>query len=210
VMSVKLVEGAALWAAVDSVRKTFAFLRLFSSHKNDHLPRQARDQNGRERLHKRIVFPQGRIDEALVRAAMTCEDDVEGSSTVDEWRRLRPTTSSDYVSRDATPHALLIDYADGLRGTVLRIGDDNARWNFACRVVPSETHIRGENDETVGAGNVKTPSAPQGVVRATRVVVGPWRNRYCFKAFSHAIQRFCTTATAPYPVERTLLVTGVL
>ena len=208
-MSVKLVEGAALWAAVDSVRKTFAFLRLFSLIKMI----ICRDRLGTKMegtLHKRIVFPQGRIDEALVRAAMTCEDAVEGSSTVDEWRRLRPTTSSDYVSRDATPHALLIDYADGLRGTVLRIGDDNARWNFACRVVPSETHIRGENDETVGAGNVKTPSAPQGVVRATRVVVGPWRNRYCFKAFSHAIQRFCTTATAPYPVERTLLVTGVL
>ena len=142
---------------------------------------------------------------------------LEGSSTVDAWRRLRPTTSSDYVSRDATPHALLIDYADGLRGTVLRIGDDNARWNFACRVVPSETHTRRDNDETVGAenetaglANERTPSAPQGVVRATRVVVGPWRNRYCFKAFSHAIQRFCTTATAPYPVERTLLVTGVL
>lgn len=99
---------------------------------------------------------------------------------------LQPASSVDHVGRDDTLHALLIDYADGLRGTVMRIGDDNARWNFACR-------IAGE-------------SAP----RSTRVVVGPWRNRYCFKAFANAIQQFCRTGSAPYPVERTLLVTGIL
>lgn len=145
-----------------------------------------------------------------MRAAMEREDAVEGTTTANEWRSLKvhamhlaqhavhphetvhcfaapqPTSSADHVGRDSTPHALLIDYADGLRGTVLRIGDDNARWNFACR-------IAGEPEP-----------------RSTRVVVGPWRNRYCFKAFANAIQQFCQTGSAPYPVERTLLVTGIL
>ena len=108
--SVQLVEGDALWAAVDS----------------------------------------GRINEGLVRAAMACEDRVEGTTTAAEWRELRPSDSDDLVTSDAPPHALLLDFADGLRGTVLRVGDDNARWNFACQVA-------GESEP-----------------RATRVVVGPW------------------------------------
>lgn len=151
VRSVRLVEGAALWDAVDS----------------------------------------GRINEALVIAAMQREDAVEDTDTASQWRSLRPTASKflpvgTHTSGkpDATPHAVLLDYEDGFRGTVLRIGDDNARWNFACTV-------RGE-------------------VRSTRVVVGPWRNRFAFKAFSHAIQAFVRDKTPPYAVERTLLVTGVL
>ncbi|MBM3802128.1 MAG: hypothetical protein FJW26_07420 [Acidimicrobiia bacterium] len=84
------------------------------------------------------------------------------------------------------PHAILIEYKDGFRASTLRIGDDSIRWNFACR-------LQGETKP-----------------RATRCYVGPWRNRYCFKAFCHAIQHHLMRRAAPWPVERTLLTTGIL
>ena len=60
------------------------------------------------------------------------------------------------------------------------------RWNFACRL------------------------ADEAEPRATTFYVGPWNNRNLFKALSHAIQTCFRTRRAPYPVERTLLTTGIL
>jgi hypothetical protein len=81
---------------------------------------------------------------------------------------------------------LLVTYRDGLRGIVLRLGSSSTRWNFACQ-------LEGE-------------AAP----RATRFNVGPWQNRNLFRALSHAIQAHFRDGKAPYPVERTLLTTGLL
>jgi hypothetical protein len=84
------------------------------------------------------------------------------------------------------PHALRLHYKDGLQGLVVRVGRSATRWNVAVQ-------LAGENQP-----------------RATAYYVGPWQNRNLFKALSHAIQEFCRTATSPYPVERTLLATGIL
>ena len=84
------------------------------------------------------------------------------------------------------PHAIQVTYRDGWKGTVLRVGKDSTRWNFACQ-------MKGE-------------SSP----RASAFYVGPWENRNLFKALSHAIQVHFRTGQAPYPAERTLLVTGML
>ena len=84
------------------------------------------------------------------------------------------------------PAAFLIEYRDGLKATVLRVGQNSTRWNFACRL----------------AGDRRT--------HATSFYVGPWQNRNLFKALSHAIQQHFLHRKAPYPVERTLLVTGTL
>ncbi|MFN0050684.1 MAG: hypothetical protein ACKV0T_00745 [Planctomycetales bacterium] len=83
-------------------------------------------------------------------------------------------------------HAILVDYKDGLRGTVLRLGKAATRWNFACRL------------------------AQQAEPLATSFYVGPWENRNLFKALSHAIQVHFRERKTPYPVERTHLVTGML
>lgn len=88
--------------------------------------------------------------------------------------------------KDAEPHGILLTYKDGLRAYVLKVGTSSGRWNFAC--------------------TVKGDPKPQ----ATRFHVGPWQNRNLFKALSHAIQHFFRTGVAPYPVERTLLVSGIL
>ena len=82
--------------------------------------------------------------------------------------------------------ALLLTYADGLRAAVLKVGDDSSRWNFACK-------LRNANEPLAAAFDN-----------------GPWQNRCLFKALSHAIQQFFVNRKAPYPVERTLLTTGIL
>jgi hypothetical protein len=83
-------------------------------------------------------------------------------------------------------HAILIKYRDGLRGTMLRLGQSSTRWKFACR-------LAGKSEPL-----------------ATSFYVGPWQNRNLFKALSHAIQAHIRNRQAPYPVERTHLVTGML
>jgi hypothetical protein len=83
-------------------------------------------------------------------------------------------------------HGLLVTYRDGLRAIVLRVGRSSTRWNFACQ-------LEGEANP-----------------RATAFYVGPWDNRCLFKALSHAIQVHFRQRKPPYPVERTLLTTGVL
>lgn len=88
--------------------------------------------------------------------------------------------------KDADPHGILLTYKDGLRAIVLKVGTSSGRWNFAC--------------------TVKGDPKPH----ATRLHVGPWQNRNLFKALSHAIQHFFRTGIAPYPLERTLLVSGIL
>jgi hypothetical protein len=86
----------------------------------------------------------------------------------------------------AEPHGILLNYQDGFRAIVLKIGSSSTRWNFACR-------LNGDQ-------------AP----KALRFYVGPWKNRNLFKALAHAIQQMIRTSRPPYPVERTLLVSGVL
>ncbi len=84
------------------------------------------------------------------------------------------------------PHGILVTYRDGFRALALKLGASSTRWNFACRVA-------GESEP-----------------RATSLYVGPWENRNLFRALSHAIQTHFRTRVSPYPVERTLLVTGAL
>jgi len=107
----------------------------------------------------------------LAMAAMKAEADFSGDS---------PTLSS------LNPHGLILEYKDGFRATVLKMGNSGIRWNFACK-------IKGEAEPV-----------------ATYFNPGPWNNRCLFKALSHAIQSHFRERKAPYPVERTLMTTGVL
>ena len=83
-------------------------------------------------------------------------------------------------------HVILVKYKDGTKATLVRIGSSSTRWAFACKL----------------AGEPR--------VRATSYYVGPWGNRCLFMALAHAIQDHFVNRFAPYPVERTLLTTGVL
>jgi hypothetical protein len=94
----------------------------------------------------------------------------------------RPFPSEPFAVR----HAVLVTYKDGTRGTALTVGSDGDRWNFACR-------LKGQKEPL-----------------ATAFYSGPWGNWNLFCALSGAIAQFFKTGQAPYPVERTLLVSGVL
>ena len=99
----------------------------------------------------------------------------------------KPVTFADGVKQvGRLKHGILIRYRDGLKATILCVSDSGIRWNFACRL----------------RGKVKP--------LATHFYVGPWNNRNLFKALSHAIQHHFIHGKTPYPVERTLLVTGIL
>jgi hypothetical protein len=87
---------------------------------------------------------------------------------------------------DADPHALLLTYKDGLRATVLKLGRSSDRWNVGFKFT-HEDHAR-----------------------KVRIFNGPWGNRNLFMALAHAVQHFFRTGESPYPVERTLLASGVV
>jgi hypothetical protein len=108
----------------------------------------------------------------------------------------RPTLSALFeaaTERGDRPHGILVTYRDGFRATALRIGSPGlkpgisaTRWNFACQLAGEETP------------------------RATAFYSALWSNRCLFKALAHAIQVHFRDRRAPYPVERTLLTTGIL
>ena len=92
----------------------------------------------------------------------------------------------DYEKKNGKAYGVLVRYKDGLKGLALRLTRGGTAWHFGCR-------YKGD---------------PQ--PHATSFHVGPWQNRCLFKALSHAIQHHFRHGKAPYPVERTLLVTGIL
>jgi hypothetical protein len=99
----------------------------------------------------------------------------------------RPATLEQVAGEPPTkPHGILLNYRDGFRAIVLKIGASSTRWNFACR-------LKGDPN-----------------LKALHYYVGPWQNRNLFKALAHAIQHLIRTGQPPYPVERTLLVSGIL
>lgn len=83
-------------------------------------------------------------------------------------------------------HALVVTFKDGTRGTAMTVGSGGDRWNFACR-------LQGKPEPL-----------------ATAFYSGPWGNWNLFNALSGAIAHFFRTGQAPYPVERTLLASGIL
>ncbi len=123
---------------------------------------------------------QGRWSEDLAKAAMAAE-----------FGKQIPIRNQLEDQGPYEPTAMIIEYKDGFRATVLRIGYGGVRWNFACR--------------SKGDATIHGPRR-----QATNFYIGPWENRNLFKALAHAIQHHFIHGAAPYPVERTLLVTGVL
>ncbi|MBL8825418.1 MAG: hypothetical protein JNM18_00435 [Planctomycetaceae bacterium] len=154
---------------------------------------------------KRIEFFEGDALEAakkagrwsvdLFDAAMQAERDVAVSRQQRPSRSIRPNAIQGKDDPSKIKHAIAVEYRDGLRATVFAVGGapshfsqpggNSSRWNFACRL--------------------KGAAKPQALAHFN----GPWGNRCLFKALSHAIQHLFTTGQEPYPLERTLLTTGL-
>ena len=84
------------------------------------------------------------------------------------------------------PHVFLLEYIDGTRGTVLMLGDTGYVSKFA---------YAGRRGDTINACELHTDTGP---------------NHAHFSYFGRNIEDFFLTGTAPSPVERTLLTTGML
>jgi hypothetical protein len=100
-----------------------------------------------------------------------------------EDRKEKPTLDQFWKTQ---PWGILVTYRDGLRGMCLKVSGDGTRWHFGCKV------------------------AGQSKPLVTNFYVGPWRNRCLFKALAHAIQTHFREGKSPYPIERTLLTTGMV
>ena len=118
---------------------------------------------------------EGRWSLRLAEAAMA----TEFGKTALDLRQALPR------ERAVEPYGLLINYRDGFRATMLKLGSSSVRWNFACKLAQDERRY------------------------ATRFHAGPYGNRCLFAALSHAIQDCFVNRRSPYPVERTLLTTGL-
>jgi hypothetical protein len=116
----------------------------------------------------------------LIAAAMQAEQ--QAGMT----RQTRPIPSPAKPQPEVGDHALLIEHVDGLKSVVYKHGKSSDRWNFAC--------------------SLKDQKDPQ----AAAIINGPWGNFNLFNALSHAIAHFFRTGKSPYPVERTLLASGLL
>lgn len=91
--------------------------------------------------------------------------------------------AKDWKQTTPNPYLILVRYKDGLVAPLVTVPGNH--WSFACKV-------KGESEP-----------------RGCQFHVGPWDNRNLFKALSHAIQYLFTTGKTPYPIERTLLTTGM-
>jgi hypothetical protein len=116
----------------------------------------------------------------LVENAMQAEE--QGQTE----RQKRPIQSTGKPHPEIGDHALLIKHTDGLQSFVYKHGRTSDRWNFACQLADERTPF------------------------STSIFNGPWGNFNLFNALSHAIASFFKTGKSPYPVERTLLASGLL
>jgi hypothetical protein len=160
-------------------------LESYDFHGLEVLQSLVESRRGGETGISRVEFFRG---DALWKAAEQgrwSRDLAEAAMTAELGRR-PPTLTGVEGEESAEPHGIQLTYKDGLKATVLKIGKSSTRWNFACR-------LKGHPE-----------------IHATSFYVGPWQNRNLFKALSHAIQHHFRNRRAPYPVERTLLTTGIL
>lgn len=117
----------------------------------------------------------------LAAAAMELET---GRKFTPDTKIIDPPGYDGWATSD--PHGIIIQYKDGLKGYILKLGANALRWNFACRF-KNESRIQ-----------------------ATQFFPGPWKLRNLFRALSHSIQHFFVHRESPYPVERTLLANGAI
>jgi hypothetical protein len=128
---------------------------------------------------------QGRWSVELLEAALSRSDSMQGLTVVDG--RTQRLAKSDELRRLARhPSAYCIDYADGTRATMLTLDGVVADYTFAAR-------LRGSTR-----------------LHSTQFLLPPVPNVAYSACLMHKVEEMIKTGRAPYPVERTLLVSGML
>ena len=100
------------------------------------------------------------------------------------WSRTERKTDASPESAAKEPVAFLVEYRDGLKATILMLNGATEQFSFAARVA--------------------------GEVQSTLFYLQPGKPFGHFAFLTNKIEDLIVTGQPPYPVERTLLTTGVL
>jgi hypothetical protein len=127
---------------------------------------------------------EGRYSKELLTAALSRSDTPQGQTVVD-GRTQDLVAKGELPKLVKTPAAYFIEYRDGLKATLLMLNGAIKDFTFAARVK--------------GAG-----------VQSTQFFLSPEPNVTYSACLVRKIEELFETGKAPYPVERTLLVSGML
>jgi hypothetical protein len=127
---------------------------------------------------------EGRYSKELLSAALSRSDTPQGQTLVD-GRTEDLVGKGELPKLVETPAAYFIEYRDGLKATLLMLNGAVKDFTFAARVK--------------GAG-----------VQSTQFFLSPEPNVTYSACLVRKIEELFETGKAPYPVERTLLVSGML
>jgi hypothetical protein len=128
---------------------------------------------------------QGRYSKELLTAALSRSDTPLGL-TVDDGRTQNLAASGELRKLAKKPAAYFIEYRDGLKATMLMLDGALKDFNFAAR-------LRG---------------VPR--IQSTQFLLTPDPNVTYSACLMHKAEQMFESGVAPYPVERTLLVSGIL
>ncbi len=120
----------------------------------------------------------------LLIAALSRSDTPEGL-TLKDGRTQDLVGSGEARKLASLPEAYIIEYQDGLRATMLNLRGVVQDFNFAARIK--------------GVGNL-----------STQFLLTPNPNVTYSACLMHKVEQMFSTGIAPYPVERTLLTSGML
>jgi hypothetical protein len=130
------------------------------------------------------ALAEGRFSKALITAALSRSDTPLGL-TVTDGRTQDLVASGELQKLAKTPAAYFIEYRDGLKATMLMLDGALKDFNFAAR-------FKG------------------GSILSTQFLLTPDPNVTYSACLMHQAERMFESGAAPYPVERTLLTSGVL
>ena len=128
---------------------------------------------------------EGRYSKELLVAALSRSDTPLGLTVQDG--RTQDLVGSGQLQKIVTnPAAYFLEYSDGLKATMLMLNGGIKDFNFAAR-------LRGVKE-----------------IQSTQFLLTPDPNVTYSACLMHGAEQMFETGTAPYPVERTLLVSGML
>ncbi len=128
---------------------------------------------------------QGRWSKELLRSALSRSDNPKGLSVTDG--RTQDMVGTGVLPQLVkNPWAYFIEYRDGLKATLLMLTDAVGDFNFAVK-------LKGKAE-----------------IQATQFFLSPEPNVTYSACLASKIESMIETGIAPYPVERTLLVSGIL
>jgi hypothetical protein len=125
-----------------------------------------------------------RVSKQLLSAALSRSDTPLGL-TVTDGRTQDLLASGELQKLAKTPAAYFIEYRDGLKATMLMLDGAIKDFNFATRLKGSSIH-------------------------STQFLLTPDPNVTYSACLMHQAERMFETGVAPYPVDRTLLTSGIL